>query len=645
MKIPILKLLFILFFALKPLLAISRSLEWQKVTLQNEIQDKVTDAIDNIILNNQFFVDVQVKYFKPDIPEFEDVDDIKTRVSDIEFDDSKGDYIAFSKIGLEVPVLEKYYDENQNKLKEMFQYNQMNDLFIQLESIKIKILLSSELNEQLIDKVQNLIGSVDFSYGDKKPKVEFQVIDISKVIKLTEEEKKKKDAEGEGKGENEVKNLHDQKFNLLEWLSKFGNAIGLVSAVLLLGLFSWLILKKYFELKKELLDLENTPNENQNEENEGEAAEKDEEEQEEDLIKTREDFGRFKQFMEEYPEDTTLMVKRWIGEVDSNTRYQLILRAIVQQLEDSEIKDLINALNDNEKSKWKSYLDQFLNNDELIEANKTLSEEVVREIVSPNASEDPVLTDMLINLKESQAIQFINEHPSEARILFNLLSPVFSAKVLNKIDEGLTARAIEESMNYDPRFDEEGIIRFKKRLTLFINEHPDRPFNQKIIEMLQSFDPTKENILYRYLAKEGKRSEIIMAGCKQFPAQLIPLLGSDTVTDIMQIYPTDDKVNLLLSMDKLKADQLLDKFAPIGSKAREVLSIEFNSIESNDIRTRQLERNKEKYWKDFVKFTRDHLIANPEFNEEVRDLVTNWADELIDPDYEYEGNEEDYIAG
>ena len=502
MKIPILKLLFILFFVLKPLLAISRSLEWQKVTLQNEIQDKVTDAIDNIILNNQFFVDVQVKYFKPDIPEFEDVDDIKTRVSDIEFDDSKGDYIAFSKIGLEVPVLEKYYDENQNKLKEMFQYNQMNDLFIQLESIKIKILLSSELNEQLIDKVQNLIGSVDFSYGDKKPKVEFQVIDISKVIKLTEEEKKKKNAEGEGKGENEVKNLHDQKFNLLEWLSKFGNAIGLVSAVLLLGLFSWLILKKYFELKKELLDLENPPNENQNEENEGEAAEKDEEVQEEDLIKTREDFGRFKQFMEEYPEDTTLMVKRWIGEVDSNTRYQLILRAIVQQLEDSEIKDLINALNDNEKSKWKSYLDQFLNNDELIEANKTLSEEVVREIVSPNASEDPVLTDMLINLKESQAIQFINEHPSEARILFNLLSPIFSAKVLNKIDEGLTARAIEESMNYDPRFDEEGIIRFKKRLTLFINEHPDRPFNQKIIEMLQSFDPTKENILYRYLPRK-----------------------------------------------------------------------------------------------------------------------------------------------
>ena len=136
-----------------------------------------------------------------------------------------------------------------------------------------------------------------------------------------------------------------------------------------------------------------------------------------------------------------------------------------------------------------------------------------------------------------------------------------------------------------------------------------------------------------------------MAGCKQFPAQLIPLLGSDTVTDIMQIYPTDDKVNLLLSMDKLKADQLLDKFAPIGSKAREVLSIEFNSIESNDIRIRQLERNKEKYWKDFVKFTRDHLIANPEFNEEVRDLVTNWADELIDPDYENEGDEEDYIAG
>lgn len=638
------KLTFILFLIVQSTIGFARSLEWQKVTLQNEIRDKVTDAIDNIILGNQFFVDVQVKYFKPDIPEFEDVDDVKTRVSDIEFDDSKGDYIAFSKIGLEVPVLEKYYDENQNKLKEMFQYNQLNDLFNQLESIKIKILLSSELNQQLIEKVQNLIQSIDFSYGDKKPKIDFQVIDISKVIKLTDEEKKKQAAEGGGDGKNEVKNIHDKKFNLLDWLSKFGNAIGLVMAVLLLGLFSWLILKKYFELKKELLDMEKAPDETANEEIEGENSEK-EEEEEEELIETREDFGRFKQFMQEYPDDTTLMIKRWIGEVDSNTRYQLILRAIVQQLEDNEIKGLINALNDNEKSKWKSHLDQFLTKDELIEANKTLSEEVVREIVSPNASEDPVLTDMLINLKESQAIQFVNDHPSEAKVLFNLLSPVFSAKVLNKIDESLTARAIEESMNYDPRFDQDGVARFKKRLTAFIKEHPDRPFNQKIIEMLQSFDPAKENILYRYLAKEGKRSEIIMAGSKQFPAQLIPQLSSEALTDIMQVYPTDEKVSLLLSLDKMKADQILEKFAPVGSKAREVLSIEFNSIESNEIRSRQIERNKEKYWKDFVKFTRDHLNANAEYKEEIRDLVTNWADQLMDPDYEDDMNDEDYLAG
>jgi hypothetical protein len=643
----ILKFTFIFFLLIQSNLIFARSLEWQKVTLQNEIRDKVTDAIDNVILGNQFFVDVQIKYLKPNIPEFEDVDDVKTRVSDIEFDDSKGDYIAFSKIGLEVPVLEKYYDENQNKLKEMFQYNQLNDLFTQLESIKIKILLSSELNQQLIEKVQNLIQSIDFSYGDKKPKIDFQVIDISKVIKMTDEEKKKQGAEGGGDGKNEVKNIHDKKFNLLDWLSKFGNAIGLVIAVLLLGLFSWLILKKYFELKKELLDMEKAPEEKTAEELEAEeAAKEEEEEEEEEIIKTREDFGRFKQFMQEYPEDTTLMIKRWIGEVESNPRYELILRAIVQQLEDNEIKDLINSLNDNEKSKWKSHLDQFLTKDELIEANKTLSEEVVREIVSPNASEDPALTDMLINLKESQAIQFVNDHPSEAKVLFNLLSPVFSAKVLNKIDESLTARAIEDSMNYDPRFDQEGVARFKKRLTAFVKEHPDRPFNQKIIEMLQSFDPAKENILYRYLAKEGKRSEIIMAGTKQFPAQLISQLSSEAITDIMQVYPTDEKVSLLLSLDKMKADQILEKFAPVGTKAREVLSIEFNSIESNELRSRQIERNRDKYWKDFVKFTRDHLNANTEFKVEIRDLVTNWADQLLDPDYDEDfEDDEDYVAG
>lgn len=640
------KTFFVLFFFLVSHFTFARSLEWQKVTLENEIKDKVSDAIDNVIMANQFVVDVKVKYLKPDIPEFEDTDPIKTKVSDVEFDDSKGDYIAFSKIGLEVPVLEKYYDENQNRLKELYQFNQSNDLFNQLESIGIKILLSSELEQELVTRVENLVRSIDFTYGEKKPKIEFQVIDISKVIKAKEPENKNAGGGNSAGDDKEKKLLTDKKFNLLDWLSKFGNAIGLVLAVLLLGLFSWLILKKYFELKKELMEMENAKDETPAaEEAATEEAEK-EEEDEEELIKTREDFGRFKQFMTEYPEDTIIMIKRWIGEVDSNQRYQLILRAIVQQLEDAEIRGLIDSLNDNEKSKWKSYLDQFLNKEELVEANKTLSEEVVREIVSPNASEDPVLTDMLINLKEQQAIQFVNQHPSEAKVLFNLLSPIFSAKVLNKIDEDLTARAIEDSMNYDPKFDQEGVARFKKRLSAFIQEHPDRPFNQKIIEMLQSFDPSKENILYRYLAKEGKRSEIILAGSKQFPAELISKLGTDALTDIMQMYPTDAKVSLLLSLDKFKADQFLDKFAPIGSKAREVLNIEFNAIESNEIRSRQIERNKDKYWKDFVKFTREHLSSSKEYEDEIKDIVSTWADQLLDPDYDDEfEDEDDYIAG
>lgn len=629
------KFIFIFSIITCNLQAFARSLEWQKVSLESEVREKVNDALDNILLSNQFFVDVKVKYIKPDVPEFEDTDQIKTKVSDIEFDQSKGDYIAFSKIGLEVPVLEKYYDENQNKLKELFQYNQINDLFNQLESIKVKVLLSSELDPTIVQKSQQLIENIDLSYGEQKAKVEFQVIDISSIVKKKPEDEKKEGKGAGGADGEKIKEIQDKKFNLLEWISKFGNAIGLVLAVLLLGLFSWLILKKYFDLKKELMEMENAKDEEQAKVDEAETEEeKTDEEDEQQLIQTKEDFGRFKQFMQDYPDDTNIMIKRWIGESDVNDRYQLILRAIIQQLEDSEIHTIIKSLNDNEKAKWKAHLDHFLDKDELVEANKTLSEEVVREIVSPNVSGDAILTDMLINLKEDQAIKFISDHPAEVKVLLNLLSPVFSAKVLNKIDEDLTARAIEESMNYAPQFDKDGVNRFKKRLSAFLKENPDKPFNQKIVEMLQTFNPAKEKILYRFLAKEGKKSEIIMAGCRQFPADLIIDLSVDTITDIMQLYPIDNKVSLLLSLEKLKGDKLLQKFAPEGSKAREVLNLEFNSIISNDLKKRQIERNKEKYWIDFVKFTRDHLNSNANYNNEIKDLVTNWAEILMDPDYE-----------
>ena len=68
---------------------------------------------------NQYMVEVEVKVNDPGPPNFDDMQKVGLKVSDVDFDDSKGDYIAFSKIGLEVPVIEKYHNDNQQKLKEL----------------------------------------------------------------------------------------------------------------------------------------------------------------------------------------------------------------------------------------------------------------------------------------------------------------------------------------------------------------------------------------------------------------------------------------------------------------------------------------------------------------------------------------------
>lgn len=94
------------------------ALEWQKVSMEEKITNKIRSAVSKVLKSNQYIVETEVKINDPGPPNFDDMQKVGLKVSDIDFDDSKGDYIAFSKIGLEVPVIEKYYADHQQKLKE-----------------------------------------------------------------------------------------------------------------------------------------------------------------------------------------------------------------------------------------------------------------------------------------------------------------------------------------------------------------------------------------------------------------------------------------------------------------------------------------------------------------------------------------------
>ena len=164
------KLIFTFFVFLISLTALAQTpLSWQKVELEDKILIKVKSNLGNVLETNQFLVEVEAKVNDPGMPNFEDIVKKGSKVSDVKFDDSKGDYIAFSKVGLEIPVVEDFHKDNQQKLKEMYRYSEAFDLFKNLEDVSINVYLSDLLKPGEVEIAKNVVNNLKFPLGEIKP--------------------------------------------------------------------------------------------------------------------------------------------------------------------------------------------------------------------------------------------------------------------------------------------------------------------------------------------------------------------------------------------------------------------------------------------------------------------------------------------
>ncbi len=592
------------------------ALEWQKFSMEEKIMSKITNTVSKVLKDNQYMVEVEVKFTDPGPPKFEDMNKVGLKVSDIEFDESKGDYIAFSKIGLEVPVIEKYYGDHQQKLKEIHRFNESYNIFKNLDSIDVKVFFSDLLPEAKVLQATKLVQNLKFSVGDVKPKMKFE--------KLSLETKKVA---------NIAKKKPEDKITLKDiftWLSEFGNAIGLIVATILFGLFAKKLLSMWEEIMNSLImkreEINNPLEDEKNEEEDSVASAEEGDHLFEDL--ESEDFERFRKLFERSKQDATLLIKRWIS--FGEEKYKMALKAVAQQLRVEDLSVLFTGLSDKEREKWKDSLDQFMSLELINKTNQFISEEVVRSMIGPSQVDDVELIDLLLTLTEETAVSFIDAHPEESKIIMNLLTPQFSGKILDQLDDDKASELIGQSLEFDFSSITDNYSAFKKVLADFIDSKKRKPFSEKIVQMLPDFNPLKESMLYDFLANSGMKTEILYMARQNFPSELIIEMPGTFLKKALQSYEQDQRITLLASLEDDLKNKLINSFAEEGSAAREMLDMEFEDIENNDIAQAQIKIRKDDMWKDFVIHVRSMAKDDDQFSSEVDMLVQQWVNKMTE---------------
>lgn len=595
----------------------ARSLEWQKFELEETISNKYETAILGVLKRTEFLVNSEVKYNDPGMPNFEDLSTNNFKVSDLAFDESKEDYIAFSKVGLELPVVGKAFQENQRKLKELYRYNESFDLFKNLQSIGVKVSVSENVDESKLEVVKNIVKNMDFSVAGFKPKVEVTQAKIQVMAKKNLD--LKKGAEG----------IKLQE--ILEFLGQFGNAIGLVLAVVILGFLAFKLLKTYMEFVEKLKSME----ENQA------APEQVEEDQSSDFGQNPmapmaeqgaeaagPSLDRFEKLLKLNAKHAGLIVKKWLRNDDDESK--LILTAIAQQMGPEDIRVLFETLDDQDREKWNRVIGDYLDQGKIAKANSIISQTVMREVVGGSHFNDYELVDIILGMNKSTIKSYILSGTEFGKALPNLLSTDVFSEILDELTVEEVDTVISGSMNLNLADLASKLDEFKKDLLQYSDQTSFNPFSLKLIQALGEVKADKEVALYKHVINSCKKEDVVEIAKKQFPGALVFDLPVSLLKMVMQNYPMNKKINLLASLEEEKKTLLMESFLEEGSNAKEMIVMELETISNDEVALKRIQNSREEFMAEFISFARKSIESDRDHTEEIESLIVNWIDSMTE---------------
>lgn len=599
-----------------------QSLTWQKVALEEKIRRKLDGLLATVIKENQYIVETDVKVSDPGKPNFGNDSATGTKVSEITMSESSGDYIAFSKVGLEVPVLEKYFDEDKTKLMNLYRFNEAYDIFKNLDGINVKISISDKLKPQQIEIVKKVVDASKISFADVKPTITYETIEME----WTEEEKKQPPKNTD---EEKVKKQEEPKIwkkDWLEWASRWGNAVGLIVAFSVFGFILLSIFRQYKMLMEKLAEI---PKKEEPKKEEipldTAATEVQEEVTKDDLeddVATANGFIRFQQCLLEHPDNAVDLVRQWLSAEDQNSITGI--RAISQQLESKDIEFIMLQLSHGQKEKWKTHLNQHLTNQELKDANRYIFQQVVSALLVPSTIQDGELLNLIVELTPGSTIQFLKKYPQHVPLLMNVLGASMLSKVLEQLDSQSASEWLVRGAEFNQDTLGEMLPELKNDIKTYNNAW-ESPYAKRIMDLIPSAKFAMENSLYETLSKVSTPKKLEEVARKYLPAELVPALPSNIIKDILTAFPMNKRVEIIATRSKEIQETIMDSLATKGSTAREMMDMELDTILKDKMKYQEVLSRQDEIWQSFIDGSRLYLQKNPSYQQTIKDLVVEWA--------------------
>jgi len=607
-------------------------IDWQKINLEENIQTKISSLIAPIVGKTDSAIIVDIKINPSNTTDIENEGaPAAPKSSAVRFNDAKNsinegrdDYILLDKLGVEAP---NYQAETKPVSQQVIVQNNVRsqgallskfDLFKYIKEISITVILDQSLSEQKKSAAKKILELYPLQFGETKAKLDIKFMPLNIVDKIQVEKKVAAP---------------------LEIIAPFSNSIGIMLSVLIFSALSFILFKKYIKLQERQIEALNTS-----------AKAKPEQEREErnkPLEKTNEmltntvntvaaanaahqtsssmsGIERFKNFMLTNPEQTKLLLKRWLKLKTESTK--LSLAAIPSKLSTKELSTLFEFVSLDERKEWKKIIDKTLTSNEQIIADQFISSQLVEEMLSPQNLNGDAAT-LLSELSPTEAAELATSDTKLGILFMNVMDGKFIAAMMALMPEEKTKALILESTKCD--FSQiAGLLSYASgKLKLKKPVIKKAPFVDQIMELIPVATPLIEEGLFNAIAETGDFQLLKEVATEYFPYSIFPKLPSSVIKTIVDYYPKQKRFEYIATLEGQELTQFIEAIAESGSKSRDLLDLDLKTLEKNEILRRRILKNRSNIQKSFIDFTRQVMKKIPDLQEKSNEVLLAWVDE------------------
>lgn len=637
-------------------------IQWQQLKLQQNIEQKISRSLSPVLAEKDYIIEVKIEidpnFTAPTTPKkiTKGKQSKKIKYTNGEQTKDDGDYVVFSKFGLEAPAVgdDEVYTETseaETTQKAIIEVSNHFNIFNYLKGIEITLTFDTNLSNTTKDVLKKIVSGLRFNYNNVIPQINIRYLELKPLLKPAPISSVNKESV-------------EKKFNLSD-IFKFNNldlALSVILATLMIAaVMIYLGRQKKKEQSESASGQTNAQSLSGHDEasaNEGgtsgkdsaKGAEKDDKSKasgsgangtstlsdfeddemrrEELKKKTEEGLERFRKALNNHFDQTIITLKKIIK---SNKEADgLALKTLTDTLTDSELSKIFQSLSIDERNTWKTYLDIELDVENAVKAFNYISARLMEAMMLPLAVEDIEIFDFLVSVPPKDAAAICQEDIELAVILTNMVSTDITAEMFKLIPEPALSTIIEKSLTFSPQDLERKTPLLKEKIKQLKQKNQKPPFIMKVVEMLPSAQKEIEVKLYKTLQPYFEQDELQKLAMANLPKCLLGEIPDSVFKFTLSQMPTDFQVKFLTLLDEEERINKLNILASAGSKAREILELEIEAITKNPTALNKLIKESAlEIQAKYLKIARESISKNIELQLEVQPLLTKWFEESI----------------